>query len=550
MIRTLHTALARIGARRKRRITRQFMRGHRRLRDTGRLELIEEIKSDLSLCEMRSLPERTQKILFGSHVPDPSLSIRQYMMIRLGSFSLNRAILRHLSGQAGKLAYPMPSIWRRTLENHGIQVAHTRSALMWLGYSLTLWGYGTLSNTRLALHSLLQAPRHSPAPPHQMAFFEQISANNLPRKDPDEPSYDILSWYAQWEGRLPDCQGMAHTVPSTPQTGPVPGFHSLTVGSAHELTVSGADRLGFALWGLRASLSSLLNLLFGRAIPALLLFEAGKRHAIASQPESALFGAYLFHNSGWIYRPLWSYEAEARGAEVLFYFYSTNCEDFKTTEGYQRQSNQWNLSNWPNVLAWSPRQADFMRTHNPDAVIRETGPIWFSGHGHFEPPECQQKDGQRAPLLAIFDVQPVRDSLYQSLGVRPDVYVPEFCNAFIEDLAQICAELEVTGVLKRKRDVGGHLHPKYKNLVAKLSEAGPLQQIPPVVAAQSVIDVADLVVSMPYTSTALLARNQSKPACFYDALGLLQADDRAAHGIPIVQGREALHKWVRIHLER
>ena len=152
--------------------------------------------------------------------------------------------------------------------------------------------------------------------------------------------------------------------------------------------------------------------------------------------------------------------------------------------------------------------------------------------------------------MAIFDVQPVRDSLYQSLGLRPDVYVPEFCNAFLEDLAQICTKLDATGMLKRKRDIGGHIHPKYKHLVARLTQNEYLQQISSHVAAQTIIDVADLVVSMPYTSTALLARDQGKPSCFYDPLGLLQTDDRAAHGIPIVQGREALQKWVTIHLER
>ncbi len=49
---------------------------------------------------------------------------------------------------------------------------------------------------------------------------------------------------------------------------------------------------------------------------------------------------------------------------------------------------------------------------------------------------------------------------------------------------------------------------------------------------------------MPFTSTAHIARELGKPACFYDPTGMIQRNDRAAHGIPIIIGRAELQAWL------
>jgi hypothetical protein len=47
---------------------------------------------------------------------------------------------------------------------------------------------------------------------------------------------------------------------------------------------------------------------------------------------------------------------------------------------------------------------------------------------------------------------------------------------------------------------------------------------------------------MPFTSTALVARNLGKPSYYYDPSGIIQKDDRAAHGIPVISGFAELQK--------
>ena len=59
-----------------------------------------------------------------------------------------------------------------------------------------------------------------------------------------------------------------------------------------------------------------------------------------------------------------------------------------------------------------------------------------------------------------------------------------------------------------------------------------------------VIENSIAVISMPFTSTALIARELGKPSVYYDPSGLLQKDDRAAHGIPILSGQKELKDWM------
>ena len=63
------------------------------------------------------------------------------------------------------------------------------------------------------------------------------------------------------------------------------------------------------------------------------------------------------------------------------------------------------------------------------------------------------------------------------------------------------------------------------------------------VSACRLVKQSSIVISMPFTSTAILAGQLGKPTCYYDPTGLVQKNDRAAHGIPIVSGIEELKTW-------
>ena len=97
---------------------------------------------------------------------------------------------------------------------------------------------------------------------------------------------------------------------------------------------------------------------------------------------------------------------------------------------------------------------------------------------------------------------------------------------------------------KRKREIGRLAHPKYRYFVEKMEGLSNYVAVDPGMPAAKLIDECIAVISMPFTSTALIGRDLGKPSVYYDALGLIQKNDRGAHGIQIISGPEDLREWL------
>ena len=111
----------------------------------------------------------------------------------------------------------------------------------------------------------------------------------------------------------------------------------------------------------------------------------------------------------------------------------------------------------------------------------------------------------------------------------------------------IYESLQVTNtslVLKRKRNIGKLIHYRYRNLLSQLEKHPNLLSLDPDTAAHQVVKKCKAVISIPFTATALIAERMGKPSIYYDPSGLIQKDDRGAHGIKIVSGRKELEAWL------
>ena len=147
--------------------------------------------------------------------------------------------------------------------------------------------------------------------------------------------------------------------------------------------------------------------------------------------------------------------------------------------------------------------------------------------------------------VAVFDVTPHRSSRYRTLGADFEFYVPKTCIQFLHDIQQVTKDAGYVMLWKRKRKIGSIAHPRYRFFAERLSESENVITVDPDISAYQVIEASTLVISMPFTSTALIARELGKPSCYYDSTGLVQQDDRAAHGIEIIRGSEELTRWLK-----
>lgn len=515
---------------------RRILRGYHRLKSRGALSLIADINRELTIRPLGIAPEAVSRIVFGDGVDQAERICRQFLVSRVAGVGLNRGML-HVLGADASFAYHLPPSWRELLRAHGFKVSRRSTAWRWSAFLLTMLGHGIFKIASIAAQGIRAAAARQERPVGgRYAYFDGLTPRNLPQPGRDGRSHDILTWYAHWSGRAEGLNHLCHgAVGGQPRrvdgadvrglAGPIPALRGF------------GNLMRFLAWGSLASLLASVDLLRGRWWHALLLSEAAQAAQVRLQPRDALAQDYMFHNSGWIYRPLWTYAAESKGSRILFYFYSTNCETVQMGERRPNLPYGWQAMNWPRYLVWDEHQADFVRRAVGDAaVIDVVGPIWFHTTNEADMPSFEGR------AVAVFDITPVRPAYYCTLGLETEYYVPEVCIPFLNDIQQAAQDAGLVMLWKRKRREKAHslTHPAYLAFAEHLARRPNVVTIDPDIAAHRVIERSDLVISMPYTSTALIARNSGKKSYFYDANGLISKNDQAAHGIDIVIGMRDL----------
>lgn len=515
---------------------RAIMRGYRRLRAVGALGRIVAVRDEITETRLSFPASSRATKLLGAAASSGELVTRQYLLARsITPSRLVEDLLYGLGTGRPSVVRGIPPEWREVIGRHGFRVARRRSALAWAAFVGRHLLIGTAAVwRRAAVSSLSIARRRRPAPgPH--VFFDGLTSVNLPQPCRDGRSHDVVTWYAGWGGRIEGLQWVAHTAGGESQSaGAIPVISVRTPITP----LRDAKRLGsYVAWATVATASTIGDLVRGRWWSAILLGEASGAAIVREQDPKLLAREYLFHNSSWIYRPLWTYEAERHGSHVTFYFYSSNCESFKRPDGYGIQAYSWQAMSWPHYLVWNRPQGEFVRRAvGENARVSVVGPIWFAT-------SAREIPALPARCVAVFDVQPHRSSRFQVLGLASEYYAADTAIQFLRDIHQVASERAINTVFKRKRDIGSAIHPRYRTLVRRLMASENFLHVDSDVAAQRLIEGSVAVISMPFTSTAHLGRQAGRPSIFYDPCCEVERDDRAAHGIPIVSGIGELRVW-------
>jgi polysaccharide biosynthesis PFTS motif protein len=512
------------------------MRGYRLLKESNRLNQISKTREVLTEQRLNLTSKDFSPYLMGAGHSSSEIILRQYLLLRIGGLNLNQALLFSLGKRSGKVIYPLPKEWRVTISQHGFKVANIRSSFLWQLYIIGAWLYGVFQIFKIFLSSLISLI-HKPVKQKKYVYFSNLSSGNLPQGSSGQKSYDIVSWYLQWKGKIKNIGAIHHSVSnvSTKLIGDIDlVFQQDILPSLSGLNVI----FSYAFWGIIASFIALLDCFRGRWWHALILNQAAlSKQARCLKPEF-LADEYLFHNSGWIYRPLWTYDAEKVGSKITFYFYSTNCENFKTSETDASITYGWKAMSWPHYLVWDNRQADFVRTSvGNDCEISIVGPIWFQS-------SSVELTNFGDTCIAVFDITPHRKSRYITLGMANEFYTPNVINPFLQQVSNAIFQQGFFMYWKRKRNVGRVAHPLYLKMVDELGKNSHARLIDPDISAIPVIEASAAVISMPFTSTALIAKEMGKPSIYFDPTGLICKVDHAAHGIPVLSSPAELDAWL------
>jgi len=525
---------------RRLRFLRGIMRGHNKIKKNNKMNSIYSLLDAIEKKVFLKSNNKLSPLIFGDCSDQAEIIFRQYLFSRTAYFSyvsFVKSLFYHI-GINSKISCTLPIEWREVVEEYGFELNHIKCRLYWFFYIFSMYCYGVFEIIRNFLRSLINIIKHKNVRTGKYIYFYNLDISNLPKYDSKGKNYDIISWYTQLNSNAKNYDTIAHSAEQTKIIN-IGTKRVINLSSPYPLLNNFKQLIVYFLWGFKASLFSLFDILRGRWWNALMLAESSKLRIVKLTNPNLLAKEYLFHNSNFAIRPLWTYQAESYGSKIIFYFYSTNIRP----RLYKNEKNipfpiVFNSSNWPNYLAWDTHHEDFLRkstTNNPS--IEVTGPISFQNY---------KKELTDLPIktIAIFDVQSFREVFRKTLVELSDYYVSQTNEVFINELYKLIYELGGTIAFKKKRDIGKLEHYKYRKLIDKFKNKPNFIIIDPTTPAHQLIEKSKASISMPFTSTALIAKHLGKPSIYYDPIDVLDKNDLASHGIKIISELDILKKWL------
>lgn len=509
----------------KRTKIRAYMRGYNYLKKNDKLDFIACVKNTMAdspissndLSELVAEPE--------------SICLHQFLVYRLLNSQFNMALQTALMHPQKEIYYPLPSKWRFILEKKGIKANTFYNRVVWFQFQIKWYFFG-VATLLIECWRMIKPFR---LPKGDYVYFENLTKNNLPPKKGWSSQNNIIEWFLArpeakkinsirhsakgvssfvFKNKNIDC--VATALP------PVSGFIS---------------SIKFVFWGIqhsaRAIFSRKKRLLFRE-----LIFE----QQIRLIPYEKLAKAYYFHNSGHLLRPLWTYSAQERGVGIYFYFYSTNIYSFDIKGKPFLQDHQWQIVSWPNYLVWNETQKRFLeKTTLTKKDIEIVGMIPFSSNNK----SLIQENPSNT--IIVFDVQPMRTSVYQSLGIGYEYYTSKNGSDFLMHIDQIAKELKLKVIFKRKRRAP-NVDKKYIETVKKLFLTGRWVEINPDVDAHSVCKKFKAIasISTPFTSTAIASSFFKIPTVYYDVTAELKEKNSGYNKIKMITNKQELKEWLYI----
>jgi polysaccharide biosynthesis PFTS motif protein len=518
---------------------RNVLRGYRKLKASDDIGLVNRIIEQITEQELTSDYSIPSASVFTGNTRIINRAYSQFLLINLVGTRLHAKILCHLA--TGKpVIVPLPLKWIKVLESNNIKVARIPSLLFFLCFVLKRFFFGIVQILSFLTQNFISVVRPKAKVGGPYIYFEGLSKDCLP---PSEGliNYNIVEWYLSWNGRDKDVTYICHNVA-------VPDYQhkGLHIQYMNTLQMSG-NPVHFLIFFSQSILQILfasINLLLGQFRHAVLMEEIMKAVLVGKVPSTAVGKQYLFNNLNIVYRPLWTYAVEEKGAKVIYYNWAASFSDFLSQQGYKRTDLGEKLMSYPVVLQWSKDYAEYLRTvFSPDWSKTEVvSPIYFNDRG-----ECPVTDGR--PVIVVFDVTPQRKFFHDILVPFVEYRTYDNGRRFLEDIHNIAKEEGCTIVWKAKRSFTSHHSKAYIKFAKKFIQRDGIIAADPGTSAFRLVQRADLVISMPFTSTSLIGDHYGVPSAYYDPTGILFKNDRGRNGLELLTGKEELRVWVRKSLK-
>jgi polysaccharide biosynthesis PFTS motif protein len=244
-------------------------------------------------------------------------------------------------------------------------------------------------------------------------------------------------------------------------------------------------------------------------------------------------------------RPIWTYKSEFFECNVTYIEFSHVIEP-NISNADEVISDRFNLFTYDEVIIASKfveykiqkNEFKFVKRINTNVL----GVPWFS--------DCLvHKPNFVSRSIAVFDFEP---KVFFGLSrlTELSLFSRNSMNEFLSPILKECQNLGITVYRKPKRFLDTkELYPESLDFLEDISKQPNYIEICSKVAPTSVMKEVMGVISMPPTSTALIAREKGVPSIYFDPFKKIMKNDVNLEGIEIMSTHVELRKWLHEVLE-
>ena len=500
---------------------RSYMRGYIHLDKNEKTEYVDCVKRKLSMTTIEnkkfdSFSENSEEIC-----------LQQFLIYRLLDINFNIEVLKSIKGKS-KLNLTLPHSWRLLLEIEGFKANTLNNKFNWFLFQLKWFFVGILTGINQIIKSFNKNLINS-----DCVYFYDLSPKNFPNSENDSESISIISWFI---GSFfsKGVKAIAHTADFNLRH--FSGTEILKTKGPFP-SLDGTKRLIFIFWFLKKIFRSLVN--FNERI---LLRERIFLKIISLASKESLPSSYYFHNNWTIFKPLWTYEAEKKGIDVILYFYSTNI--FSLIEKGKNENlffNPWLFSRWKKILVWNKSQEAYIKKKSSiKSIFYRVGPIPFYSSSI----KLNLQRRINKPKILVFDVQPLKTSFFYSLAPYSNYYTYKNSKQFLNDINLLATKIGASVYIKRKRDAN-IISKSYLKLLSRFVKKDHWIEIDANFDAFRLTEILkpDISINRPFTSTAYVTNFYNIPSIYYDPSKKLDKTKYSFVEIKLINEYKKLNDW-------
>jgi len=293
-------------------------------------------------------------------------------------------------------------------------------------------------------------------------------------------------------------------------------------------------------WWLHFFLKNIIN--SGIRLSLLVNFiEILKAKRVGDLSDDLKLSAVVFNNSIGSIKPLWAVLLERNEIRIDYCFYACYAEPVDI-EGNLPIDGFWAIAIWENyyvVDEYQKNQLQNQLLHKPSEIIFKTIPWWTDSNAII--PLTNDK------TICLFDTI-LHNNLYIPGSMNQyGWYKSEVAILYLKTVLEVARNLDISVYYKIKRirdkNIRNEDHWNYiQEALVDFKETVVL--IDDKVSAERLIQSADIIVSKPFSTTALIAKNINKPSIFFDPTNMIWNLDPALRGIPILSNKTQLKSYI------